>query len=177
MEKYSINDLQHYTNVFSKEDCEKITECVSGPNWYFGHGSFVQGDVRRGYPFWRIDLHESEYFSEYLLNIIQEKTNQEYELYDVYANGHTFGTQGSFHQDWHDERGRTFLFYANENWKVEWGGKTSFMFGPDDTYFHVPKPNTAILFPGIIPHTAEVTSRSFTGLRITIAWKLLLKNK
>ena len=64
MEKYSIGDLQHYANVFSRQDCKKIADCVSGPNWYFGHGSFVQGDARRGYPFWRTDLHENEYFSE-----------------------------------------------------------------------------------------------------------------
>lgn len=170
-----VSDIKQYDNVFSAEDCNKILDYVSGPNWYFGHGSFVPGDSRRGYPFWRIDFDKDEFFTKHLLNIIEEKTNQQYELFDVYANGHTFGTQGSFHQDWHDERGRTFLFYANETWKIEWGGKTAFDFGSGNHYFHLPKPNTAILFPGVIPHAAEVTSRLFTGLRITIAWKLLLK--
>ena len=177
MEGYSVSDIKQYERVFSREDCNRITEVVSGSNWYFGHGSYVSGDVRRGYPFWRIDLVKDEYFSKYLLNIIEEKTNQKYELFDVYANGHTFGTHGSFHKDWHDGRGRTFLFYANETWRIDWGGKTAFDFGFWHTYFHVPQPNTAILFPGVIPHAAEVTSRSFTGLRITIAWKLLLKNQ
>lgn len=167
------SDIKEYSDVFSREDCNRILESVCGPKWYFGHGSLPNGG---GYPFWRVDLHEEEFFTKYLLNIIEEKTNQKYELYDVYANGHTFGTQGSFHKDWHDERGRTFLFYVNEAWKLEWGGKTIFDFGNGDSYFHFPKPNSAILFPGIIPHTAEGTSRSFTGLRVTIAWKLLLKN-
>ena len=169
-------DIKEYNNVFSREDWNKILDCICKPNWYFGHGSFADDRRKVGYPFWRIDLDQDEFFTKYLLNIIEEKTNQQYELYDVYANGHTFGTQGSFHQDWHDERGRTFLFYVNEVWKLEWGGKTAFDLGNGNTYFHVPKPNSAIIFPGVIPHAAEVTSRSFTGLRVTIAWKLLLKN-
>lgn len=176
MEEFSIKNIKTYDTVFSDEECAKISDVISGPNWYFGHGSFVVGDARRGYPFWRVDLHDNEYFTKYLLNIIQEKTNQQYDLYDVYANGHTFGTQGSFHQDWHDKRGLTFLYYANQTWKPEWGGKTAFMFSDETMYFHLPRPNTAISFPGLIPHSAEITSRSFTGLRVTIAWKLLLKN-
>lgn len=172
---YSSDDILKYTNVFSAEDYKKIIKYVNSPNWYFGHGSYVEGDRRRGVPFWRIDFKDTKFFSEYLLNIIEEKTQQQYELYDVYANGHTYGTQGSFHQDWYDDRGRTFLLYANEMWKLDWGGKTAFDLG-EETYFHVPNPNTAILFPGMIPHAAEPTSRSYIGLRVTIAWKLLLKN-
>ena len=171
------SDILEYSNVFSREDWEKILDVVSGPNWYFGHGSYVDGDKRRGIPFWRIDLKDNEFFTSYLLNIIEEKTNQQYELFDVYANGHTFGTQGSYHQDWYDDRGRTFLLYANDVWKLDWGGKTAFHFNDGTDYFHVPKPNSAVLFPGMIPHVAEMTSRSFIGLRITIAWKLLLKEQ
>lgn len=172
---YSSSDIVNYNDVFSHEDYKKILSFVHGPNWYFGHGSHAEGDKRRGLPFWRIDFIDNNFFAEYLLNIIEEKTQQHYELCDVYANGHTYGTQGSFHQDWYDERGRTFLFYANDVWRLEWGGKTAFNLG-EDTYFHIPKPNAAILFPGIIPHAAEPTSRTYAGLRITIAWKLLLKD-
>lgn len=161
--------------MFSVHDCMKIYECMSDSNWRFGHGSVVKNDRLVGFPFWRMDLKENEFFSRYLLNMIEEKTNQHYELYDVYANGHTFGTNGSFHRDWHDQQGRTFLFYANASWSVEWGGKTVFDFG-GEYHFHLPKPNSAILFPGLIPHAAEGTSRLFTGLRTTIAWKLILKD-
>ena len=172
---YTLNDLVNYNNVFSLDICNKIFECLNSHNWYFGHGSHVKNNRVVGIPFWRMDLKENEFFSKYLLNMIEEKTQQQYELYDVYANGHTFGTNGSFHVDWHDERGRTFLFYSNPKWSVEWGGKTVFDLG-NDYYYNVPKPNSAILFPGQIPHAAEGTSRSFVGLRTTIAWKLILKD-
>ena len=172
---YNSKDIVTYDNMFSVHDCMKIYECMSDSNWRFGHGSVVKNDRLVGFPFWRMDLKENEFFSRYLLNMIEEKTNQHYELYDVYANGHTFGTNGSFHRDWHDQQGRTFLFYANASWSVEWGGKTVFDFG-GEYHFHLPKPNSAILFPGLIPHAAEGTSRLFTGLRTTIAWKLILKD-
>ena len=35
-------------------------------------------------------------------------------------------------------------------------------------------PNSIVIFPGMIPHRAETTTRLFTGLRKTVAWKLQL---
>lgn len=171
------DSITHYENLFSADDYQKILSEVAKPKWQFGHGSHHSSDPRskKGYPFWVMGLEDNLFFTDHLLNIIKEKTNQDYELYDVYANGHTFGTKGSFHTDWNDEHGRTFLFYANDTWDIDWGGKTLFNFGNGDYYCHIPKPNSALLFPGIIPHAAEGPTRSFIGLRITIAWKLLLK--
>jgi len=167
--------VQTFNDVFDKQTLKLVLDTVNSDNWYFGHGSFDPGDPRRGYPFWRMDLKQYEFFSTYLLNIIQEKTQQEYELYDVYANGHTFGTAGDLHVDWYDDRGRTFLFYAIDDWKLQWGGKTVFELGDGEYHYQLPKPNTAVLFPGKMRHAAEPVTRSFAGLRITIAWKLLVK--
>jgi hypothetical protein len=171
-----IESIEKYNDFFEDIDYRKILDEVSKPRWQFGHGSYHSSDPRskKGYPFWVMGLEDNLFFTDHLLNIIKEKTNRDYELYDVYANGHTFGTKGSFHIDWNDDRGRTFLFYANDVWDVDWGGKTMFDLG-GDYYCHIPKPNSALLFPGMIPHAAEGPTRSFIGLRITIAWKLLLK--
>lgn len=174
---YSESDIKKYNDFFSYDDFVKICEKVCGPYWEFGHGSYRPSDpnYQKSFPFWLMRLEEDEFFTKHLLNIIEEKTNNSYEIYDVYANGHTFGTKGSFHQDWYDDRGVTFLYYANHKWDVDWGGKTIFDFGNGDYYFNVPKPNSAVLFPGLIQHSAEGPTRSFIGLRITIAWKLVLK--
>lgn len=177
MVTYSESDIVRYQNVFSISDYEKILNHVYDAKWQFGHGSFDPSDPRHktAYPFWAMSFKNNEFFTRYLLNIIEEKTNQRYDIFDVYANGHTFGTKGSFHQDWYDDTGRTFLFYANEMWNIDWGGKTMFDFGDGKYYFSVPQPNSALFFPGVIPHAAEGPTRNFPGLRITIAWKLLLK--
>ena len=174
METFSKNDIIRYDNFFSQKDYEHILVKLEKPEWEYGHGSYPPGHPERKIPFWMMHLGNDFFFTDYLLNIIEEKTNQKYELTALYCNGHTFGTSGNFHQDWHDDRGRTFLLYANDSWDHEWGGKTVFKL--DDTYHYSEfVPNSAILFPGNISHRAEGTSRLFTGLRKTVAWKLVLK--
>lgn len=174
-----MNDLPRgiktFYNLLNKQDYDSIQNDMLQSGWKFGHGSYAPGDRRRKYPFWIRELKDDPYYSEYLLNIIKESTQQDYELYDVYANGHTFGTQGDFHVDWYDDSERTFLFYANEGWTPEYNGKTVFNIGKGDYYYHLPVGNSAIMFNGMIPHMSEGVSRSFTGLRVTIAWKLLIK--
>lgn len=163
--------IERYNDPFGDENHQKIVEDVLSPKWAFGHRS---NPHKKNYPFWVLELKDNPFYTEYLLNIIQEKTQQEYELYDVYANGHTFGTMGDFHIDWLDSGGSTFLYYANDNWKPEWCGKTIFNVNGDIQYQPL-IPRTAILFPGNIPHMSEGVSRAFDGLRVTIAWKLILK--
>jgi hypothetical protein len=167
----SVNIIETFDSPFPKKDVITILDDMMSPGWQFGHGS------NRGklvFPFWIKKLNDNPFYADYLLNIIKEKTQQDYELSDVYANGHTFGTMGDFHVDWYDSSGRTFLYYPNTSWKPEWGGKTIFKM-KDGEYYHPYNPDSAILFPGEIPHMAEGVSRLFVGLRVTIAWKLILK--
>lgn len=166
-----MNDIKTYDDFFDLPEKTKIFDDMTKSGWKYGHGSHY---LRR-YPFWIYELSDNPYYTDYLLNIIKEKTQQDYELSNVYANGHTFGTQGEFHVDWHDDSERTFLYYANEKWRPEYNGKTIFRLGDDNYHYHLPKGKDAIIFPGMIPHMAEGCSRAFIGLRITIAWKLLLR--
>ena len=165
-------NIQQYDHPFDGKDVKNILYDVAGCGWKFGHGSNFDKVV---FPFWIMQLKDNPFYSDYLLNIIQEKTQQEYELYDVYANGHTFGQMGDFHVDWHDSRGRTFLYYVNNDWRPEWGGKTIFKMNKNECFYQPFTPDSAILFPGEIPHMSEGVSRLFIGLRVTIAWKLVLK--
>ena len=172
-----MNEILCYDDFFTNKEFEKILEYVNRPCWECGHGRYDKShpQYKNSIPFWGMNLDGEEYFTDYLLNIIQKRTNTKFDLLTVYANGHTFGTKGSFHQDWYDNSERTFLLYANPEWNVEWGGNTVFDFGNGDYQFSVPRPNTAIMFPGVIPHCADATTRLFSGLRVTIAWKLILK--
>lgn len=87
-----MNDIIQYDRFFSFNVVERITSKINEPRWRHGHGSHVdENNNSLGIPFWRMDLLDDTYFSDYLLNIIREKTQQDYDLYDVYANGHTFG--------------------------------------------------------------------------------------
>jgi len=163
--------IERYNAPFDDDQQDQIVSDILGYNWGFGAGSNFG---EKAYPFWRMPLNDIPFYSKDLLNIIQEKTQQHYELDNVYANGHTFGTMGEFHTDWNDSRGRTFLYYANDFWNPEWCGKTIFNVNGDIQYYPL-IPRTALLFPGEIPHMAEGVTRAFNGLRVTIAWKLILK--
>lgn len=172
METFSKDDIVTYENMFSVDDCWKIIDYVNRPKWVFGHCS-NSNEIET--PFWAMNLNDDVFFTNYLLNIIEQKTNSKFDLERVYANGHMFGTQGSAHQDGTDKRAKTFLFYAIDEWKIDWAGKTVFLLNENEQHYELPIPNKGIIFPGRMYHYAEQTSRKFTGLRITVAWKLYLK--
>lgn len=162
--------MEILNNVFAEYDLHTIKKTIEQPKWRYGHGSREDGT---GVPFWIMELDDDPFFTVYLLNIIRELVDEpELRLEHVYANGHVFGDKGMPHVDSYDDDGRTFLFYANEKWNPIWGGKTCFHM-EDGTYKYVnPSRNRAVYFPGKIYHYAEEVSRIFTGLRVTIAWKL-----
>lgn len=170
------DNVSVYDNFFSKEDYNTILKKVEEPNWSWGHTSYSPDHPHYNQctPFWHMDLRDDEFFTGHLLNKIQELVPQ-YDLLNVYANGHTYGLDGTFHQDAYDDKGRTFLLYANKKWLKQWGGMTSFYKDNNEVHSLYPSPNKGILFPGMIFHRASSLSRLFIGLRVTIAWKLQRK--
>lgn len=176
METFNESDIISYVDIFNENDYRKILNVLSGARWRYGHGSDKKNKNYQGSPsFWIMELNDDIFFTNVLLEKIKSLTDKKFSLSSVYANGHTYGTKGRPHQDWYDETGYTFLYYPNSSWDLEWQGKTTFILDKDKYYYKLPKPNCAVLFPGRIWHYAEETSRLFTGLRITIAWKLLLE--
>lgn len=162
--------MEIYDSVFPEYDLLEIFKRLERPKWRYGHGSNQDGS---GIPFWIMELNDEPFFTEYLLNMIRDLVDDPgLQLENVYANGHVFGDKGMPHVDSHDDDGRTFLFYANRSWDPIWGGKTCFL-KEDNTYEYVnPRLNRAVYFPGKILHYAEEVSRLYSGLRVTIAWKL-----
>lgn len=177
MRTFDESDIISYTNVFDEQEYSDIILQMSSPMWRYGHGSDKKNsNYKNSPPFWIMELKQEKLFSETLFEKIIKLTGKNFRLNTVYANGHTYGTKGRPHQDWYTKEGYTFLYYPNAVWDLEWGGKTAFILDKDKYYFNCPKPNSAVLFPGMIWHYAEETSRLFTGLRVTIAWKLILED-
>ena len=176
MKFFTEKDIVTYENFFDDRDFDTILDYLNRPMWKWGHGSLPKTHPDRPEfvtPFWAMELRREAFFVDYLLNVINNKINKKFIFDGCYCNGHTYGTSGSFHQDWEDSTGRTVLLYANDVWEQEWGGKT--VFNIDGRYHYVDfVPNSIVIFPGIIPHRAESTTRLFTGLRKTVAWKLML---
>lgn len=168
------DNLEVYDHMFDRDDFIKILTILKEPKWEYGLTSYHKSDPNYDIctKFWKMDFSDNPFFTHYLLNKIQEKTQQSFTVNDAYANGHTYGLDGIFHQDCYDEHGRTFLLHANSQWANEWGGGTQFYTNDTALRTVMFKPNRGILFPGVVYHSAAPTTNLFNDLRITIAWKL-----
>tara|TARA_Y100000816_G_C25994465_1_gene519488 strand:+ start:119 stop:673 length:555 start_codon:yes stop_codon:yes gene_type:complete len=177
-------------NFFTEEIHYKINELMDRPKWRLSGGDI-------GNRFWHMDnLQTEEYFYDYLFNIIQDKLGINTRIKRIYANGQTVGQNGVPHSDSIDDISMTFLYYPNLQWKFIWGGhltfldiksnskilakkitnemynNTNFPVEISDTVSYVP--NRGVLFPSNIWHYAHSPHRSFTGLRVSLAYKLEL---
>jgi hypothetical protein len=161
--------IELYKNAFSEEDYDKITGIINKPSWQFGQTSAENSN--EGYYFFKMNLNDDYFFSDYLFNKIKLVTGLNFKLLNVYANGNLFGIPGDPHIDSICDDDYTFLIYANKNWDITWGGKTVF-FNGDDFFFLYPSKETSVLFKSNLNHFCEDVGRNFKGMRISIAYKL-----
>lgn len=183
-----MSNIEIIDNFFDKDTFLEITSKIYDGSWVFGsssnreqstNGNIIEEKINGNYlnpssktiPFWNMDLSKSNYFKNIIFSTIKDKLNIDYKIDLIYANGQTFGQSGDCHID--HINGYTFLLYCNRIWNFDWGGKTAFLYPDNTTEYIDAKPNRAIFFPGSIIHRSEEVSRNFTGLRITLAYKLL----
>lgn len=180
-------DIRVIDNFFTPEIHHKINSLMNRPKW-----KLTGGNKRNR--FWHMNhLHNEEYFSNYLFQIIQSKLKINTKISRIYANGQTAGQNGFTHSDSFNDGSLTFLYYPNIEWKFNWGGHLTFldiisksedMYDKieeeiiDSTYFPVTTncityvPNRGVLFPANIWHYAHPPHRTFDGLRVSLAYKL-----
>ena len=84
-------DIQVIDNFFTPEIQQNINSLMNRPKWRLCGGN-------RKNRFWHMDnLHEEEYFSNYLFQIIQSKLKINTKITRIYANGQTAGQNGFTH--------------------------------------------------------------------------------
>lgn len=161
--------IKLYQNVFSEKDYLKIKEFINKPSWEFGQTSTT--NLNDSYPFFKMNLNNEKFFTDNIFKKIESITKLKFELLDVYANGNLFGMPGSPHVDSICDNDYTFLIYVHDEWDITWGGKTVF-FDNNDFYFVYPSRDVSVFFKSNLNHFCEDLSRSFRGMRISIAYKL-----
>ena len=173
-------------NIFDEfltpDELEKCAEAVSRPAWKFGQ---VSQSSPIATPFWMMTLTDDVFFNTQLLSKIQNKTGKKFTLQRVYANGQTFGQDGTYHQDDASDDGYTFCIYINKQITQETtdniGGEFVFKIpstaSKDEAFSRIMIPpiyNRGILFPAHYFHKGLAFNRYNKGLRVSIAWKLKL---
>jgi SM-20-related protein len=100
-------------------------------------------------------------------------TNEKQVPYRAYCNLTRFGDQCNAHRDCDEQKlDVTGLFYANAEWKINWGGETYFYNKAGDTVAAVnPKPGRIVLFKGAILHRNGVPCRAAQDSRLSVAYK------
>lgn len=98
-------------------------------------------------------------------------------LLGVYANGQTFGQDTIIHRDNKTHPGLTVIVFCNEHWPTSWGGELVFY---DDKKENViksvlPKSRRVVIFDGRIPHAARSPSVKCDQVRMTLAFKTVIK--
>lgn len=157
-----------FNRVFEQRDHEECYNKLINGSWNFCGYSGSDSPTT----FWFMDLNNNPFFTDVFFQKIQRLTNKQFILHRVYANGQTHGLSGSLHIDDEDEKGYTFLYYANPSWNTAWGGGTLFWESEECHYTQHFIPNTGILFKANIPHAGLEPTRHCYELRITVAFKL-----
>lgn len=175
MKKNILDEIHRYDNVFSDDQLRKIwRDYLSKEKWKFGHLSSENSDKM----FWKMNLEGESFFEDELLKEIERVTDRKYKVWEVFANGQTFGLDADWHIDHVDYNAVTFLHYPIFEWDISWSGETIFDWGELDCKYKyeyvLPQPNCGILFPAHVPHYGRSPSREYKKMRITLVWKLFI---
>jgi hypothetical protein len=172
------DQIKIFDDFLTYEELEKCKNATSRPKWSFGQIS-MSSPIST--PFWMMVLDDDEFFNTHLFSKIQYKTGKLFKLERVYANGQTFGQDGTYHQDAVDDGYYTFCVYINKQITSETadsiGGE--FVFKTPNRSNKVcsvcmiePTYNKGLFFPSNIFHKGLAFNRYNKGLRISITWKL-----
>ena len=170
-----MNKIEIYENILSESEISTIwKEFLLSPNWTFSHKT--DNNIDSNSFIWFLNL-EDPFFTDCIFSKIKSVIGKNFNLQRVYANGQTFGMDGEVHIDSDRNDAYTFLYYPTEVWDLTWSGETVIIDKDGIVHNIYPKPNTGILFPSNWPHYGRGPSKSFDGIRITIAFKLYQCNQ
>jgi hypothetical protein len=174
--------IQIFDAFLTPEELETCASTVKRPAWSFGQ---MSQNSPVSTPFWMMTLTDDPFFSTHLKSKIETAANRKFTVQRVYANGQTFGQDGTFHQDDSSNNSYTFCIYTNKQITAETaddiGGEFLFKIPNqqnDDPFSRIavlPLYNRGILFPAAYFHKGIAFNRYCKGLRISIAWKLQLE--
>ena len=164
-----MDEIKVYDDFLTVHELEYARDIIESGSWTFTRNSYEGGTK-----FWGQKLMNCDFFREYITQKIKKLTNRNFKIYDVTANGQTYGLDGDFHKDSTREDDYTFLLYIGDITKEnvnKYSGYTLFK-SDDSTKCIEPIDNRGILFDSRIEHVGLGPSRAYYGLRVSVAYKL-----
>lgn len=173
------DQIHIFDNFLTQEEIQRCVDATKRPAWSMSQISHSSPDST---PFWMMALTDDPFFNSHLKSKIETTTNRKFAVQRIYANGQTFGQDGTYHRDSALDNSYTFCLYINGENNIygndDIGGEFIFKI-PENfnnplsrimipTYY-----NRGIFFPATYLHKGMAFNRYFKGLRISITWKLL----
>lgn len=188
----TCRDICVIDNGITAQEHSKLLELLSGAVWRYGWPypysplerpcwhSFIAGTRRGELEDCEQELRERPEWA-FLADCwarIKAVRMPEAILLGVYANGQTSAQDGPIHRDnTPDEPGRTVMLFCSEHWATCWGGELMFYADDKETILTAvqPKARRVVVFNGQIHHGARAPATSCNRLRMSVAFKTLIK--
>jgi hypothetical protein len=159
-------------NFLNENDLNFVQCYFDGPIWEFGEKSLIgKPSVHKWF---RAHLRDEPFFNGYLKSKIEKICGCNFIVDNVYANGHTFMSDGSWHRDNEAPGYITALLYVSDINHENVGdihGHTDFKLENNEIISIEPIKNRLVLFDSRVLHRGNgPTIPGF--LRIAVAWKL-----
>lgn len=113
-------------------------------------------------------LYQNTELANFSVKKIKELFGFDVELKKVLINAQVFADKSEIHADSVDENFITVIYYANHEWKRDWGGETVF-YNEEPEVVILPKYGRIVMFNSEIEHIGKSPERICDELRTTIA--------
>ena len=165
-----MENIKIFDDFFSDEILIEIKNFIINADWQKQNNEIIMIDDGDS-PFYRIDLNNNVFYTNFLLKIIEEKINKKIGLDRVYIVGQNCYQYNVFHTDNELKNKITFCYYIN-NKNVEFGDLYIKLPNEKKIICIEPITNRGVFFPATYIHRGS--SYETNDLRICIAWKLTL---
>ena len=165
-----MKDITIFENFINDEELQDMIDAINRSSWKHMATSGPESIV-----FWYAEMIQEATIGKQMLTKIEKIFGKKYKIDRMYANGQTFGQDGSFHQDNLDDNAYTLLIYVShitEENVDHIGGFTQFK--RDGKIINVePYKKRGLFFKSNIFHRGMAPSRISDMLRISIAIKVV----
>jgi len=168
-----MENIKIIDKFFDEKEVNKIRDYLYSSNYTCNSCDRSNFNNINDPPFWRLDLTNCSYFSNYLKEIIENYFEKKFELKRVYVVGQTYEQTSNYHTDDSNEKTYTFCYYTNKN-IVEKDEGLFYLKNKKDKECIIgiePLENRGVFFPSTYIHRGTGYNRFNNELRLCIAWK------
>lgn len=184
------NDIRVLDDFLPAALHEDIVDFFQGPLWCYGWKSnskkeqvpnchwnvlFAGGKKKEKEERCESELMESPFLApiQEVWQLLKAGPLAGHEVVRVYANAHTYGTDGYVHTDSTDADYYSTICYVHPTWHYDWAGDLVFF---DEGFAEIvraiyARPGRIVTFHGNVPHCARPLSRDCKALRMSLVFK------